>query len=264
MALIVIGDTISPEIAVGGFHSQAGWISFLLIAVGVMWLGHSHPFFATAKDSPRRISLSSTNRAMLLPFIVLLACTIVTSAFTVDFDGLYPLRVIGTSIAIAYCSKHLPLKWCVGWQEITVGFAVYVLWINLAESSAAKDFAVAMELNRLPLLLSSVWILCRFLGHVLVVPVAEEMAFRGYLLPKLAGQEPTCDGELPFSWLSFIASSVLFGILHSSLVAGVIAGMAYAVIRYRRQSVWASTAAHGMTNFCLFVHVIVTGRWSLL
>ena len=34
-ALILIGDAGAPRIALGGFHSQAGWISFNIVALGL-------------------------------------------------------------------------------------------------------------------------------------------------------------------------------------------------------------------------------------
>ena len=58
-ALIAIGASVSPSIALGGFHSQAGWIAFNLVALGVIAVGWSSPFFA--KNAAR--SDSTTHRA---------------------------------------------------------------------------------------------------------------------------------------------------------------------------------------------------------
>ena len=47
--LVAIGAHVSPAMALEGFHSQAGWVSFLLVTVGLMygalgstWLARSH------------------------------------------------------------------------------------------------------------------------------------------------------------------------------------------------------------------------------
>jgi exosortase/archaeosortase family protein len=45
-ALIVLGNRWSPRIAVGCFHSPAGWLAFNLIALGLVALALSMPFFS--------------------------------------------------------------------------------------------------------------------------------------------------------------------------------------------------------------------------
>ena len=35
-ALVSLGAHVSPEVAIGGFHSQAGWIAFLPVTIGTM------------------------------------------------------------------------------------------------------------------------------------------------------------------------------------------------------------------------------------
>ena len=42
-------------------------------------------------------------------------------------------------------------------------------------------------------------------------------------------QAPTVDRPIPFTWLSFLVSSLLFGLLHDAWIAGTLAGMAYAL-----------------------------------
>ena len=37
IALILIGDAGAPAVAAGGFHSEAGWISFVALAAGCRW-----------------------------------------------------------------------------------------------------------------------------------------------------------------------------------------------------------------------------------
>ena len=61
--LIAIGSSWSPEIAMNGFHSQAGWIAFLLVALGLMWTAGRWSFLTKPTEpetlypeqSPRRV-----------------------------------------------------------------------------------------------------------------------------------------------------------------------------------------------------------------
>jgi outer membrane protein assembly factor BamB len=65
-----------------------------------------------------------------------------------------------------------------------------------------------------------------------VVPLAEELAFRGYLMRRLIS---TGFRERPpdrFTWASFLISSALFGTLHGRWLAGIL----YALALYRRRN----------------------------
>ena len=55
--LVSIGAHISPDIAITGFHSQAGWMMFLIVTIGIMVAAHRSSFFhdaASAKPAKRR------------------------------------------------------------------------------------------------------------------------------------------------------------------------------------------------------------------
>ena len=56
-------------------------------------------------------------------------------------------------------------------------------------------------------------------------------------------------------WLppGLVVSSVVFGLLHGRWLAGMLAGMAYAVALYRR----------GQMGGAVYAHVLCFGRWSL-
>ncbi len=55
-ALILIGNAGAPGIATGGFHSQAGWISFNVVALGVVLASGSLPWWRSpsARSTARR------------------------------------------------------------------------------------------------------------------------------------------------------------------------------------------------------------------
>ena len=56
---------------------------------------------------------------------------------------------------------------------------------------------------------------------------------------------------------------LLFGLIHESWILGTIAGLAYAVVRYRSDSIWAPIIAHMVTNSLLTIFVLSTGQWSV-
>ena len=78
---------------------------------------------------------------------------------------------------------------------------------------------------------------CRVLGTVVTVvtvPLAEELAFRGYALRRLIAADFERVSFQRFTALSFFGSLLLFGAWHSGLPAGSLAGAAYALVLYRR------------------------------
>jgi CAAX prenyl protease-like protein len=93
------------------------------------------------------------------------------------------------------------------------------------------------------------------------VPIAEELAFRGYLLRRLVS--PDFDKLGPrFTWLSFLLSSFLFGALHGRWLAGTVAGMFYAWAMYRRGRVGDAIIAHATTNALIAADVLILGSWN--
>ena len=86
--------------------------------------------------------------------------------------------------------------------------------------------------------------------------------FRGYLLARLGGNSPAINSRMPFDLFAFVVSSVLFGLLHGAWVAGILAGMAYGWMRYRRGRLGDAVVAHMTTNLLLSGYVLATGQWS--
>jgi len=94
-------------------------------------------------------------------------------------------------------------------------------------------------------------------GSVVTVPIAEELAFRGYLIRKLVSDFASVTlGRL--TWFSFLGSSILFGVLHGEWLAGTLAGMIFAVALYRRGFLSDAVLVHATTNGLLSAYVLAT------
>src|SRR5262249_30080120 len=107
------------------------------------------------------------------------------------------------------------------------------------------------------------WLAFRVIGAVLVVPLAEELAFRGYLMRRLIA--PAVDEGPPgeFSLLSRVASSGLFGALHGrAWAAGTLAGVVFALALYRRGRLGDAVLAHATANGLLAAGALAGFSWS--
>jgi len=262
--LVVIGASFSSEIAAWGFHRQAGWIAFTLIALGAIALSNRLQFFAaTQPDVPVRTA-KPLAAALLVPFLVLMAVSMVSSAFSSGFDTLYPLRVVAIVIALYYFRKaYAGLDWRWTWHAPAIGGAVFIIWILLEPDIDSSKTALSQGLAELTSGSAAAWLVFRVLGSVITVPLAEELAFRGYLIRKLIAKDFENVPLVQFSWFSFMLTSVLFGLLHERWIAGTLAGMCYALALYRRGQISDAVIAHMTTNALIAIFVLTQARWSL-
>jgi len=262
--LVVIGASFSSEIAAWGFHRQAGWIAFTLIALGAIALSNRLQFFAaTQTDVPVRTA-KPLAAALLVPFLVLMAVSMVSSAFSSGFDTLYPLRVVAIVIALYYFRKaYAGLGWRWTWHAPAIGAAVFIIWILLEPDIDSSKTALSQGLAELTGGSAAAWLVFRVLGSVITVPLAEELAFRGYLIRKLIAKDFENVPLVQFSWFSFMLTSVLFGLLHERWIAGTLAGMCYALALYRRGQIGDAVIAHMTTNALIAIFVLTQARWSL-
>jgi exosortase E/protease (VPEID-CTERM system) len=266
--LIAVGTSVSKKVALGGFHSQAGWLFFLSVSLGLMAAGHRIRLFATRArpqpEAPSPPAGATDAAALLVPALVLLASIIVTSAASSGFDRWYPLRVVATAAALWHFREtYRRLDWQWTWQSTAIGGAVFVLWLALETPSVAHGAGIESGLAQLSRGAAGLWLGCRVLGSTITVPLAEELAFRGYLIRRLVSPAFETVRLGHFTWLSFAGSSVAFGLLHGRWVAGTLAGMAYAAALYRRGQIGEAVYAHMTTNALIAAYVLCVGRWSL-
>jgi len=265
--LIAIGTSVSPAIAVGGFHSQAGWLFFLTVSLGLMAATHRVALFAavsgTTAGEANRAGGTTDAPALLVPVLVLLTSAMLTSAASSGFDRWYPLRVACTAVALwRFRATYRKFDWQWTWQAPAIGVAVFILWVAL-ETPASHGEGIAAGLAQSSRGAAWLWLGFRVIGSTITVPMAEELAFRGYLTRKLVSPAFETVRLGHFTWLSFVVSSVSFGLLHGRWFAGTLAGMAYAVALYRRGSMGDAVYAHMTTNALIAAYVLRFGRWAM-
>lgn len=262
-ALIVIGTSVSPEIASRGFHSQAGWIAFAAVTLGLIALSHRWLVSSSVEGRSADAPASAPELTLLVPLLVLMATTMIAAAASAGFDALYPLGVVLTGAVLwHYRAAYRPMFGPLTWEPFLIGTAVFLMWALLVPGSSDQGQILAERLSDLPAWLAAAWLLFRVLGTVVTVPLAEELAFRGYLIRKLVSKDFERVPVGRFTWFSFLTSSLLFGFLHQHLLAGAIAGAAFALALYRRARVGDAILAHMTSNALIAAAVLFAGRWG--
>jgi exosortase E/protease (VPEID-CTERM system) len=264
--LVIVGTSYSPDVASLGFHAQAGWIMFTLIALAAIYLTHQIGFFRNDYAAKLTQSRDSPNlaTALLLPFLVQLALVMVTSALSSGFDAFYPLKIVIILLVLyQYKIVYRTFDWGWSWLSLIVGAIVFFIWIWLTPQDIQAAHKISTSLANHSSLFSNLWLIFRIFGSVFVIPFTEELAFRAYLMRKLIYSEFENVRVGQFTWLSFLSSSLCFGLLHTSWIAGTIAGMAYAIILYKRSKLCDAIYAHMITNAFIAGYVLFSGKWYL-
>jgi exosortase E/protease (VPEID-CTERM system) len=264
--LIVIGTWISPELADGGFHSQAGWLAFVALALALVAVAHRAALFSRAPG----LALSYPAVAYLTPFLTSIAFGMVTSAFVPGFDYFYPVRVGIIALALWWFRRsYRGLHWSWSWPAFAAGALIAALWVALPAHRIEDKSgdAVRNALRQMPAAGAAAWSVARMIGYVAIVPIAEELAFRGFLLRRLITVDFESIALNRFTRFSLIASSLLFGSLHLTsgrFFEGTLAGLTYGMVLRRRGYLSDCVLAHATTNGLLAICVFATGQWPLL
>jgi exosortase E/protease (VPEID-CTERM system) len=259
--LILVGTYLSSDLAIGGFHAKAGWVLFCAIALGFVTLARRSPWFSTIAQQNDDVSVNAA-AAYLMPLLTLLATALVTGLFTLDFDWLYPLRVAtALAVILAYRAQYRSLAWGLHLQSLAIGAGVFVLWRLLAQGAGATATqGLEHALADLGPIQAALWTFARIAGMCVVVPIVEELAFRGYLLRRLVAADFAEVDARKFAWFPWLASSLAFGALHQDWLAATLAGLCYALAQQRRGRVTDAIVAHGVTNLLLSADALLLGH----
>jgi exosortase E/protease (VPEID-CTERM system) len=265
-ALILIGHAGAESVALGGFHSQAGWIAFNGLALVWMSVGRRLPWMCRQSAVAQQEEFDNPSAAYLMPFLAIVAASMTSRAASGAFEWMYPLRFIaGGAMLFAYRKQYSKLKWECGWLAAVVGGLVFVLWIAMDRLAGnPSPSGIASGLAALPAPARTGWLVFRTLAAVVTVPIAEELAFRGYLLRRFISADFESVSMQRWTALAVVGSSIAFGLLHGQRwMAGVIAGLLYAAVQRWRGRIGDAVAAHAITNALLSAWVISQAQWSL-
>jgi CAAX prenyl protease-like protein len=200
-----------------------------------------------------------------MPFIMILVAATISRTATGNFEWLYPLRFFAAAGALWFFrSRYRELDWRAGWLAPVVGAAVFVIWIAAERSGAHATNGIPAAMASLPSLARISWLSFRTLGAVITVPIAEELAFRGFLIRRLISPDFEKLDFRRYTWLSVVISSLIFGAMHGERwLVGSIAGLLYAWVYLRRGRIGDAIVAHATSNALIAVAVLIAGKWFL-
>ena len=185
----------------------------------------------------------------------------------------YPLWVIVVGTILILLSRRVvSLRTAQPIPSVLVGILVFVIWIgpdllwptyrqhwlfdNAFTGSAQSSLPAQARTD-------FVFLFFRVLGTAVLVPIIEELFWRGWLMRYLIS--PKFEGVRlgAYSALSFWLTAILFASEHGSYwEVGLLAGIVYNGWMIRTKSLGDCILAHGVTNACLAAYVITNGAWQ--
>jgi exosortase E/protease (VPEID-CTERM system) len=289
-ALVLMGVKWGSEAALYAFHSEAGWIAFTAVALGfslamlrVPWMrrvGAGAGVVGAESDvvdaeteragGGELVGEAPATPAYLVPFLAIIAASyisrlVVGSAGT-GFEALYGLRFLAAGVALwMFRGEFKKLDWRFGWMGPAVGAAVFAVWIApemWGHGPGASGLGAALA--ALPARERLGWLAVRVTAAVVTVPIAEELAFRGYLARRLMDREFDQVAFVTLRAMPIAVSAVAFGSMHGAQWAvGIAAGVAYALVVKRTGRFGDAVAAHATSNLLLAVWVLSRGDWGM-
>jgi CAAX prenyl protease-like protein len=204
----------------------------------------------------------------VLPFLVFSLLLAVGNWFPDQHYLIYPWKTVVVGALILWCMRRLPsLRPGSPWASVLVGIAGVALWIGL------DPFLVHYPqplVDRDPFRLYApdlAWPLFgfRLLGMAVVVPITEELFWRGFLMRWLIKENFTQVPLGAYTHFSFFVTLAFFASVHGAeWPLAVVVGLLYGAWFIRTKRLGDIMLAHGVTNLLLGLYCLGSGDWHFL
>jgi len=271
--LVIIGALGHPEVAMGGFHTHAGWPLVCLTALGAAALSVRSPAFARAAATSTG-EVENPAVPWLLPVVVSIGAALVLGSFVAEPQMVTPFgTLLGAWVVWRHRAAYGPATpgdrvgsgaaWGISLGLGALGALAWLLCAPLHASDAAAEVPFTWQAE-LPLLVVGAWWIVRLTAALVVAPLVEELAFRGYLTRVLVNWHFERLPVGAMSAASLLLSSVVFGLMHENVTGGIACGLFYGLALRARGRLLDAVVAHGVTNALLWAWAAWSCSWHLV
>ena len=179
----------------------------------------------------------------------------------------FPLQTVFCGALLVWFWKTY--EWGAKWHVITAvltGLVVLALWISpqwlLGAEQRTDGFNPGLFAGSAALYWGT--LILRFIRLVVIVPLLEEIFWRGFLLRYLIKEDFTKVSFGTFSWFSFGVVTVMFGLAHfgPDFIPALLTGAIYNLLAVKTRSLACCVIAHAVTNLVLGLYIMQTGQWG--
>ncbi len=211
--------------------------------------------------------------AYVMPFAAYVILLGTGAVLPMDYAASHALRAGIAAIAlVAFSRRAVDLVPSRPLASTVVGAAVFAVWIapdlawpELREHWPFRNALTGEAVGSVPGVLRAdpAFLLLRCAGTALLVPVIEELFWRGWLLRYLSARDFQSIPVGRWTPAAFWITAVLFAAEHGPYWdVGLLAGVAYNWWAAKTGRLSDCILAHAVTNACLAAYVIGAGRWE--
>ena len=207
------------------------------------------------------------------PFAAFLLLLIVAPYWPWDPRWEQYFRVFVLSAVVWFFSRSVMEFRCAApVSSIAIGLGVWLLWIApdtlipgyrqhwLFTNSLTGQLSSSIPAEALG---STGVLVFRTLRAAILVPIIEELFWRGWMMRWLISPEFTKVPLGAYSLSSVLITAVLFASEHGPFwEVGLLTGVIYNLWMVKTKRLGDLILAHGVTNLCLSLYTIGTGRWE--
>lgn len=179
----------------------------------------------------------------------------------------YPLQTVFCAGALVFYWKQYDFGKRGGWGlGLAAGVLVLGIWVapQALLGGAARTEGFDPTVFAEGSLVYWLTLGARFMRLVVIVPLVEELFWRGFLMRYLIRDDFTEIAVGTFRWNSFLLVAVFFMFGHQSpdWPAALACGVIYNFVVVRTGSLSASVLAHAVTNLGLGCYIMLTRQWG--
>ena len=221
----------------------------------------------------RALSSRFPAAAYAAPFAVFVVLLGLRGYLPLAPDVEYPLRVLLTLTTLLAVSRPLlQFRTDRTWASVALGVLVFVVWVGpdvlwprYREHWLFHNSLLGSSETPLPAapLRQYCFLAFRVLGSALLVPVIEELFWRGWLMRWLIRKDFLAEPLGSYVPFAFWITAILFASEHGPYWdVGLAAGVLYNWWLIRTRSLADCILAHAVTNACLAAYVLRAGKWQ--
>ena len=166
------------------------------------------------------------------------------------------LRLSLLTIMLIFYRKYYKFKLQFDILTVFIGIATFAAWV-LLEGKYRMIGTSSWYIPTNNLLLFS-----RILTFVIIAPIIEEFFVRDFLARILVSSSWQKVRLGTFTTPSFVITTLFFGLSHSRWLPGIIAGVLFNYLIYKKKNMDSVVTAHMIANFLLVVYILHTGSWQ--
>jgi CAAX protease family protein len=209
----------------------------------------------------------------VLPFAVFLAFLVIQKYFPIPPTFEYIVRDLVLAVVLFKFSGHvIQLHSFHRLETVILGVAMFLIWVGpdlllptYRQHWLFQNFLLGQLSSPFPesVIRSPLVLWPRIIQAVVVVPIAEELFWRAWLMRWLISGQFQKVPLGAYQAGAFWVTAVLFASEHGPYWdVGLIAGVAYNWWMVRTRSLGDCILAHAVTNACLCGYIVATHHWE--